>query len=377
MTLVGIAAGAFCAIATLLHIASIAVVIARVRRPLPPSAALERVEGVSIVRPLCGIENFTEATLASSFNLAYRHYEVLFCVAQAHDPVIPVVQRLIGSHPAIPARLLIGNDRVSDNPKLNNVVKGWNAARYAWIVMSDSNVLMPADYLQQLFGAWAADTGVVSSPAIGSRPDGFWAELECAFLNTYQARWQCFADDVGMGFAQGKTMLYRRDLIEAAGGIRALGAELAEDAASTKIVRRQGLRVRVVNRPFDQPLGRRTAAEVWRRQIRWARLRRDTFLPFFLPELFAGCIPPFAAWTLLAVTNGWPMMLALPAFVAFWYGAEASLAAAAGWQLSRRSAFAWSMRDALLPVLWCASWLGNGFVWRDNAMRIADRGSAA
>ncbi len=377
MTLVGFATGAFCAIATLLHIASITVVVARMRRLRPASAVLARDEGVSIVRPLCGIENFTEATLASSFDLAYRRCEILFCVAHPQDPVIPVVQRLINSRPDVPARLLVGNDRVSDNPKLNNVVKGWNAANYSWIVMADSNVLMPADYLQELFGTWQADTGVVSSPAIGARPEGIWAELECAFLNTYQARWQCFADDIGMGFAQGKTMLYRRDLIEAAGGIRALGSELAEDAASTKIVRRQGLRVRVVNRPFVQPLGRRTAAEVWRRQIRWARLRRDTFLPFFLPELLSGCIPPFAAWTVLAVMNDWPLPIALPAFVTLWYGAEASLAAAAGWQLSRLSPLAWIMRDALLPVLWCASWLGNGFVWRDNAMRIADRGSAA
>jgi ceramide glucosyltransferase len=160
MTLVSIAAGAFCALATLLHIASIAVVVVRVRRRMRPSAILAHLEGVSIVRPLCGIENFTEATLTSSFGLSYRRYEILFCVAQPNDPVIPVVQRLIDQHPEVPARLLIGNDRVSDNPKLNNVVKGWNAASYAWIVMSDSNVLMPADYLQELFGTWAADTGV-------------------------------------------------------------------------------------------------------------------------------------------------------------------------------------------------------------------------
>ena len=182
---------------------------------------------------------------------------------------------------------------------------------------------------------------------------------------------------LGNGFAQGKTMLYRRDLIDAAGGIRALGSELAEDAASTKIVRRQGLRVRVVNRPFLQPLGRRSAAEVWRRQIRWARLRRDTFLPFFLPELFAGSVPPFAAWTMLTLANDWPLLLALPSFVTLWYGVEASLAATAGWQLSRLSPLAWIVRDALLPVLWCTSWLSNGFVWRDNPMRIADRSSAA
>jgi ceramide glucosyltransferase len=72
-------------------------------------------------------------------------------------------------------------------------------------------------------------------------------------------------------------MLFRRDIVESAGGIRALASEAAEDAASTKLVRKSGLRVRLVDRPFPQPLGYRAAAEVWRRQIRWARLRRDTF----------------------------------------------------------------------------------------------------
>ena len=86
------------------------------------------------------------------------------------------------------------------------------------------------------------------------------AHLECAFLNTYQARWQYAAESVGHGFAQGKTMLYRRDVIEAAGGIEALGAETAEDAASTKLIRRQGLHVYLVDRPFAQPIGPRACA---------------------------------------------------------------------------------------------------------------------
>src|SRR5438128_1355144 len=80
-------------------------------------------------------------------------------------------------------------------------------------------------------------TGLVCSPPVGCLPDGVFAELECAFLNTYQARWQCVADSAGYGFAQGKSMLWRRDLLERAGGIRVLASELAEDAASTKVVR--------------------------------------------------------------------------------------------------------------------------------------------
>src|SRR5262249_28617939 len=151
----------------------------------------ERAEGISIVRPVCGLENFSEETLSSAFRLDYPNYEILFCVAQPADPVLPLVRRLIELNPDVPARLLIGNEGVSANPKLNNVVKGWLAASHPWIVMADSNVLMPPDYMRRMLTTWRADTGLVSSPAVGCAPANIWAELECAFLNTYQVRWQC------------------------------------------------------------------------------------------------------------------------------------------------------------------------------------------
>src|SRR5262249_58434890 len=109
------------------------------------------------------------------------------------------------------------------------------------------------------------------------RPLNLWAELECAFLNTHEARWQYVADSIGLGFAQGKSMLWRREILERAGGIEALGMELAGDAASTKLVRGTGLRVRLVDRPFQQPLGARTLTEGWNRQLRWARFRPASF----------------------------------------------------------------------------------------------------
>ena len=190
--------------------------------------AAHDVDGVSLVRPVCGLENHIEDTLRSAFDLDYPRYEIIFCAAAANDSALPLVRRLIADHPHVPARLLIGNDAISENPKLNNVCKGWSAAAYDRIVMADSNVLMPRDYIERLLAAWRADTGVVTSPPVGGRPQGFWAELECAFLNTYQVRWQYAAAALGFGFAQGKSMLYRRSQIEAAGGIRLLAAEPAE-----------------------------------------------------------------------------------------------------------------------------------------------------
>jgi ceramide glucosyltransferase len=328
-------------------------------------------ESVSILRPVCGIDNFVEETLRSTFHLDYPHYEIVFCVADGKDPVIPIVQRLMAAYPDIESRLLIGNTAVSANPKLNNLVKGWHAARYKWVLMADSNVLMPKDHLQRMLSVWRPDTGLVCSPPIGSSPQGVWAELECAFLNTYQARWQYFADGIGLGFAQGKAMLWRRDLLDSAGGIEALGSEIAEDAAATKIIRALCLRVRLVAPPFVQPLGHRSLADIWRRQVRWARLRRITFKLFFIPELFVGIVPPLALAAALAAAAGWPMLGTLVPFAATWYAAEALLAYCAGWQFSLWSIPVWILRDALCPVLWVAAWVGNEFEWRGNAMSVA------
>src|SRR5581483_262871 len=184
--------------------------------------------------------------------------------------------------------------------KLNNLVKGWRETKSEWVIFADSNVLMPPDYVQRLLNGWRAGTGILCSPPIGCRAHGLGAELECAFLNTYQARWQYAADSAGYGFAQGKTMLMRRRVLARAGGIHALAEEIAEDAAATKIVRRLGLDARLVDAPFGQPLGARTLKQVWDRQTRWARLRRITFPVFFAAEILTGSLLPLACLIYLA-----------------------------------------------------------------------------
>src|SRR5499433_4288089 len=401
MTIAIWAAAAYSIVATATHIGSILIATSRCRKPASRPVKSETalglvgltrylrrtglraqrsghctsapfdVAGVSLVRPVCGMENYIEETLRSAFHLDYPRYEIIFCTASANDAAAPLVRRLIAAHPHVPARLLIGNETISDNPKLNNVYKGWRAAAYDWIVMADSNVLMPRDYIERLRAAWRPDTGVVSSPPAGCRPQGFWAELECAFLNTYQLRWQYAAAAIGLGFAQGKSMLYRRSQIERAGGIRLLTTEPAEDAATTKAVRDLGLRVRLVDAPFEQPLGYRSAREVWARQLRWAQLRQASFRQYYALELFAGSLAPLAAAAYVVAALGLPLGSVL-AVAAAWDGAEAALARVAGWRLSLRSPAAFILRAILLPLLWIGGCLGRGFVWRGNEMRPAE-----
>ena len=166
-------------------------------------------------------------------------------------------------------------------------------------------------------------------------------------------------------------MLWRRADLEAAGGIVALGAEIAEDAAGTKIVRGAGLRVRLTGGPFGQPLGRRGMKEVWQRQTRWARLRRACFPLFFAPEILGGAIFPLLAAGYAAEAAALSGPLTVAALVGVWYGAEMALARVAGWHLSPLYPLHALLRDLLLPPLWVAAWIGSDFVWRGNPMSVA------
>src|ERR1700722_2128957 len=130
-------AATFCVVVSIIHITSIAIAACRLRRisrreprQYPP---------VSLIRPLCGIDNYAEETLRSTFDLDYPDYEILFCVASANDAVLPLVRRLIAAHAGAPAHVLIGDDHISSNPKLNNVLKGWRDATHDWIIIADSN----------------------------------------------------------------------------------------------------------------------------------------------------------------------------------------------------------------------------------------------
>lgn len=166
-------------------------------------------------------------------------------------------------------------------------------------------------------------------------------------------------------------MLFRRDILDAIGGVRALGADVAEDAATTKLVRGLGRAIDVMGSPFEQPLARRGGREVWARQLRWARLRRITFPLLYLPELLTGCFFPLVAGAYAAAVLGENVGLVCLLLLAIWFGAEAALARCAAWHLSWRMPPAMLIRDLMLPPLWVAAWLSDEVKWRGSTVSEA------
>ena len=336
----------------------------------------ENTPPVSIIRPLRGVEEFSSETLESLFCLDYSTYEIIFCLQSEADPIIPLLKKIINIYPNCDTTVLVGDDKISANPKLNNCLKGWSAAKYEYIVLSDSNVLAPADYIQTMLATFKEDTALTVSMPIGSRPITLWAYVECAILNTFQARWQYGAEAIGIGFAQGKNMMWRREVLDRVGGIEALSREIAEDAAATKIIRDQKMKIRLVDMPFEQPLGHRTFKDVYSRHSRWARLRRATFPWHYAPEFMNGSAVAVLSGAYAAWSFGYDPGLSSLSILLLLYSAEAMLAGQCGFYLDSYTLLSLFLRDLLLPVMYFDGLLFDNFKWHGESMTVREEENA-
>lgn len=79
----------------------------RPRSPLA-SAAASAVPGVSILRPLKGLDTNLYENLESTFTQEYPNYEILLSVADEHDQALSVVRDLLAKYPNVNARVIIG-----------------------------------------------------------------------------------------------------------------------------------------------------------------------------------------------------------------------------------------------------------------------------
>ena len=74
----------------LFHLLSVALFLRRLRAPRQAPGLLGR-PPVTLLRPVCGRDDHDEATLASSLAQDYPDYDVIFCVARADDPALPLL----------------------------------------------------------------------------------------------------------------------------------------------------------------------------------------------------------------------------------------------------------------------------------------------
>lgn len=246
--------------------------------------------GISILKPLCGVDDRLEENLACFAALPYPEYEVLLGVKSARDPAFAVARAAARRWPE---RMRVVVQRYDEglNPKVNQLVGLARAARHDLLVVSDSNVRVRPDYLDGIAAALAdPGVGLVTHPIAGVGERRLGSVLENLHLAGSVAPGVVGAQVLaGRALVVGKSMALRRADLARLGGFESVKNVLAEDyVLGVRVQRALKLRVVVAPTPVENVNEDRPVRAFVERYARWSVMQR---------KLVGG--PTFAAQALL------------------------------------------------------------------------------
>ena len=325
---------------------------------------------VSILIPIKRAEHAMEAALDGAFGQDYPRFEIIVAAARADAPALPVAERVRAQFPGVPSRVIVSETAVAASPKVNNLARPLDEAAHDHVLILDSNIRLAPDQLGPFMAHLVPGTGLTVAAQIAVAPRGFAAEIECAFINGYQARLFLAASALDWGFGIGKAMLFRRSDFARAGGIPAIARSVLEDHAISKALARIGLKTVIVGTVVRQALGRRGWREVWNRQFRWMVCRRFEEPLAHALEPFMGTLAASLAGAGAASLVGFSPWIVGLGTAGAWFAAEAIFLARKGWGIRPASPLAWMLREALVPLMWARAWSTSTVAWGELRLDV-------
>ena len=255
---------------------------------------------VTVLRPLCGAEPELYSALRSVCAQSHEAFQIVCGVRDPADPAIPVVRRLQREYPACALDLVIDGRTHGSSLKVSNLINMMQAARHDYLVLADSDVEVPPDYLLRVVAPLTdPKVGIVTCPYRGLARGGGWSVLLASFINDWFMPSALVAASFGSrAFAFGATIAIRRQTLAAVGGFAAIADQLADDYRLGELTRRQGLRTVLSDVVVQTHVQEPSAAELVRHELRWLRTIRTvrpvgylcSFPSFGWPVALIGCL---------------------------------------------------------------------------------------
>ncbi len=306
--------------------------------PLPP---------ISILKPLCGVDDDLEANLASFASLDYPSYEVVLGVRDRSDPAL--------------------------NPKVNQLIGLAAAARHDVLLVSDSNVRAPDGYLDDVarhlaepgVGLVTHPVGGVGEESLGSTLDNLQASSAVGPATVAVKRL------TGRDVVVGKSMALRRADLAAMGGFESVRDVLAEDyVLGVKVTRELGKRVAIGSVAIPAVSGRRDVAGFLSRYGRWCVMQRKIAgTPVYAAQALLYPLP-FALAGLALAPGTWalPVMLLVWMSKALLDGATARILRGTGF--GARVLWLSPLKDFLFLFAFVRAFGENSVEWRGNRLIV-------
>jgi ceramide glucosyltransferase len=378
MTFFGICA-AISIIGTILYLFQVAAaysLIKRKRGSKKRTSVYDRSDSppVSILKPLRGLDDNLFDNLASFCIQDYPEYEILFCLQDFNDPAYKVAKKIQDKYPDQNISLVIEKCNAGLNPKINNLIPAYRKSRHSYVLISDSNVMVDRNYLQEITRHIKdPEVGLVSNLIRGVGGRSIGALFENLHLNSFIIGSVSFLDRfLNMPCVIGKSMLMKKDDLEALGGLAAFKDILAEDFIIGREMRRNGKKVVLSNYLVSNVNEYWSIKRFLNRHTRWGKLRWKIGGIKYVSELLANPVFIAALPVLLKPSHETLAYAALVGFVKILGDAVIGRtieASSAGTDLQRPSPIVYLLapaKDLLIGLLWFVPLLSSTVVWRGN-----------
>ena len=344
------------------------------RRPLPFQSSGPQ-PGVTMFKPVRGLEAATRECLTSFLHQDYPTVQVLFGVADPDDAILPTLRELKEASPH-EVEIVICNENQGLNPKVSVLRQLEPHARHEIWVVADSDVKVGRDFLALATAALREQGGgLISCPYRAGKADTLGARLEALTISADFIPSVAVARYVeGIRFALGAAMVFHRDHLRQIGGFAALADYLADDYQLGWQMHQAGVQVALLPYVVETADPEMSLKDYLLHQLRWTRTYRVCRPKGYL----AYGITHALVWSLLA----W--LISGMASIGFWLVA-AALAVRLGlaWfserhclkgHLSVTTFLLLPLKDLFAFGLWLFSFLGDEVTWRGVRFRISSDG---
>ncbi len=390
--LLGIAVfGLFCATIFL-----VLVLIAAARFKKRADAALRSVLNltadlppVTVLKPVHGMEERLEQNLESFFQQDYPDFEIIIGARSSGDPALALAEKLRLRYPQVKSRIVISGPPDWPNAKVFTLSKMIPLSRNDFFVISDSDVRVERDFLRNVIppllnqksGGQKPDdakTGLVTCLYRGDPAADFWSLLEALGMSVEMPSGVVVADMLeGIRFGLGPAVAFRRDALEAIGGIAATADYYSDDYVLGNKIWAAGYKVIFSHHFVYHVLTPRSFARTLGDQLRWMKSTRHS-RPWGHLGTGLTFAMPFGVLGFVAAATLGNLRLAV-ALLGIAFINRVIQAVAVGWGLLRdpralRLCGLYPLRDFQGFVVWAASYLSRDFYWRGEMYRFAAGG---
>lgn len=328
----------------------------------------------SILKPIRGVDPGAYENFASLCRQDYPDYEILFCVNERTDPVLPVVEKLQRDFPERQIRILYGTQSNAPNDKVAKLARLVAEAQNEILVMGDSDVRVQPDYLRSVIAPLAnPNVGAVTCFYMPVESRTFAQSLQATgmvsdFYAGVIVAWQLD----GVKFALGPTIATRRSNLAEFGGFQVIEDRPGDDLLVGRLIAERGHEVILLPHIVWKLAGYQSVSDLMDKRLRWMVVMRHMRPWGHMGLVFTQGLP----WALIAIA------IHPTAQVAFAYlGAYLILRAAMAWSIGIRGlkqSRVWKeiplipVWDAFALTIWLASFFRKTIRWRDGEYYIRD-----